>query len=175
MASNEISIRPATPQDCSVILHHRRSMFQDMGEGSTEDLDRMVEATAPWLAAALADGSYQGWLAETPDRRIVAGGGVLFSSWPAGPYDPRTRRAVIINVYTEPEFRRTGLARRLMSLMIKTLKEEGFSSVVLHASDAGRHLYETLGFVPTNEMRLRLNSQKPDNCLASFTVKQIKD
>jgi GNAT superfamily N-acetyltransferase len=131
-------------------------MFQDMGEGSAEDLDRMVEATAPWLAPALADGSYQGWLAETADRRVVAGGGVLLSTWPAGPHDPLTRRAVIINVYTEPEVRRTGIARRLMSLMIQWLKEQGFKSVVLHASDAGRPLYEELGFVPTNEMRLCL-------------------
>ena len=156
MAPSEISIRSATPQDCAVILHHRRSMFQDMGEGSSEDLDRMVEATAPWLSRALVDGSYQGWLAETADRRVVAGGGVLISSWPADPYDPVTRRALIINVYTEPKVRRRGLARRLMLLMIQWLKEQGFSSVVLHASDAGRPLYETLGFVPTNEMRLRL-------------------
>jgi hypothetical protein len=49
-----------------------------------------------------------------------------------------------------------GLARQLMLLMIQWLKEQGFSSVSLHASDAGRHLYETLGFIPTNEMRLRL-------------------
>ena len=156
MAPSEISIRPATPQDCAVILHHRRSMFQDMGEGSSEDLDRMVEATAPWLARALVDGSYQGWLAETADRRVVAGAGVLISSWPAGPHDPVTRRALIINVYTEPKVRRRGLARRLMLLMIQWLKEQGFSSVALHASDEGRPLYETLGFVPTNEMRLRL-------------------
>jgi GNAT superfamily N-acetyltransferase len=131
-------------------------MFQDMGEGTPEDLDRMIEATGPWLERALSDGSYRGWLAETRNGQVAAGGGVLVSSWPAGPYDPRTRRAVIINVYTEPEFRRIGLARRLMSLMIRTLKDEGFSSVVLHASDAGRPLYETLGFLPTNEMRLRL-------------------
>jgi GNAT superfamily N-acetyltransferase len=156
MASDDILIRPATAQDCSVILHHRRCMFQDMGEGSPEDLDRMIEATAPWLERALSDGSYRGWLAEIFDNQVIAGGGVLVSSWPAGPYDPRTSRAVIINVYTEPEFRRIGLARRLMSLMIKTLKDEGFSSVMLHASDAGRPLYETLGFMPTNEMRLRL-------------------
>ncbi len=156
MAPSEISIRSATPQDCAVILHHRRSMFQDMGEGSSEDLERMVEATAPWLAGALADGSYHGWLAEDPQGQIVAGGGVLISSWPAGPHDPVTRRALIINVYTEPEARRQGLARQLMLLMIQWLKEQGFSSVVLHASDAGRPLYQDLGFVPTNEMRLRL-------------------
>jgi len=156
MAPSEIGIRSATPQDCAVILHHRRSMFQDMGEGSSEDLDRMVEATASWLAGALADGSYYGWLAEDPQGQIVAGGGVLISSWPAGPHDPVTRRALIINVYTEPKVRRKGLARRLMLLMIQWLKEQGFSSVVLHASDAGRPLYQDLGFVPTNEMRLRL-------------------
>ena len=156
MAPSEISIRSATPQDCAVILHHRRSMFQDMGEGSPEDLDRMVEATASWLAGALADGSYHGWLAEDPQGQIVGGGGVLISSWPAGPHDPVTQRALIINVYIEPKVRRRGLARRLMSLMIQWLKEHGFSSVVLHASDEGRPLYETPGFVPTNEMRLRL-------------------
>ncbi|MBI3645203.1 MAG: GNAT family N-acetyltransferase [Acidobacteriales bacterium] len=151
-----VSFRPATPQDCAVILHHRRSMFQDMGEGTAKELDRMIEATAPWLARALADGSYQGWLAEDLQGSVVAGGGVLISSWPAGPRDPYTRRALIINVYTEPEVRQQGLARQLMLLMIQWLREQGLYSVVLHASDAGRHLYETLGFVPTNEMRLRL-------------------
>jgi GNAT superfamily N-acetyltransferase len=156
MAANDISIRTATPEDCAVILHHRRSMFQDMGEGSAEDLDRMVEATAPWLAGALADGSYRGCLAEDPQGKVVGGGGVLVSSWPAGPRDHYPRRALIINVYTEPEVRRQGVARRLMLLMIQWLKEQGFSSVGLHASPAGRHLYETLGFAPTNEMRLQL-------------------
>jgi predicted acetyltransferase len=72
------------------------------------------------------------------------------------PHDPATRWALIINIYTEPKVRRRGLARRLMLLMIQWLKEQGFSSVVLHASHAGRPLYEKLGFVPTNEMRLRL-------------------
>ena len=43
-----------------------------------------------------------------------------------------------------------------MLLMIQWLKEQGFGSVVLHASDEGRHLYESMGFIPTNEMRLRL-------------------
>ena len=131
-------------------------MFEDMKEGSAQDLDRMVEATAPWLDSALADGSYRGWLALTSSGTVVAGGGVLVSSWPAGPRDPRTRRAVILNIYCEPEFRRQGLARQLMLLIIKWLKDENFSSVALHASAEGRPLYESMGFQPTNEMRLNL-------------------
>jgi GNAT superfamily N-acetyltransferase len=131
-------------------------MFEDMQEGTAEDLDRMIDATAPWLAQALADGSYRGWLGQDPQGKVVAGGGILVSSWPAGPRDPVTKRAIILNVYTEPEVRRQGLARRLMLLMIQWLKDHGFSSVALHASHKGRHLYETLGFRSTNEMRLSL-------------------
>jgi hypothetical protein len=36
-------------------------------------------------------------------------------------------------------------------------KKQGLRSVNLHASDEGRHLYEKLGFEPTNEMRLRFD------------------
>jgi hypothetical protein len=31
----------------------------------------------------------------------------------------------------------------------------GLAVITLHASDAGRPLYERLGFAPTNELRLR--------------------
>src|SRR5262249_33244428 len=115
-----------------------------------------VAATRPWLRQALADGSYRAWLAQAPDRRVAAGGGVLISSWPARPEDFHTQRALILNVYTEPEFRRQGLARGVMLLIIQWLREQGLASVVLHASDEGRSLYESLGFEPTNEMRLWL-------------------
>lgn len=147
----------ATPRDCDVILHHRRSMFRNMEEGASEELDQMVETTSPWLAAALVDGSYQGWLVEEKSSgKVIAGGGVIISPWPASPKNCQARRATILNVYTELEFRRQGIARHLMLVMVEWLRSQGFRSVSLHASDAGRHLYESMGFTPTNEMRLRL-------------------
>jgi GNAT superfamily N-acetyltransferase len=158
MPARNIVIRLATPRDCEVILHHRRSMFRDMGEGTPATLDRMVATSRPWLERALAEGSYRAWLAETADGKVVAGGGILISSWPSRPEDPHTRRALILNVYTEPEFRRLGLARRLMEKMVDWLKKEGFQSVALHASHEGRPLYESLGFEPTNEMRLKFHT-----------------
>jgi len=156
MPAPNISFRVATALDRDTILHHRRSMFRDMGSGTDAELDAMVEATAPWLGDALSDGSYRAWLALTPEGNVVAGGGVLISPWPARPGDPNNRHALIQNVFTEPEFRHQGIARQLMLLIIGWLKEQGLRAVSLHASDEGRHLYESLGFVPTNEMRLRI-------------------
>jgi GNAT superfamily N-acetyltransferase len=158
MKEDEIRIRTATVADTSTILHHRRSMFRDMGEGTTDELDRMAAMTEPWLAQALSDGSYRGWLAEDNHGRVVGGGGVLLCPWPASPKDPLLRRAIILNVYTEPQFRHRGIARRLMKTILECLKEQAFVSVFLHASDEGRALYGQLGFKATNEMRLRFGA-----------------
>jgi GNAT superfamily N-acetyltransferase len=160
MTQPEITIREAAPGDQATILNHRKSMFRDMREGTPQELDRMAELTRPWLARALADGSYRGWLAQDSSGRVVAGAGVLISPWPASPKDPCPRRAMILNVYTEPPFRKRGVARHLMRAVLAWLKDQGFHSASLHASDEGRHLYEQLGFVATNEMRLRFGSDR---------------
>ncbi len=175
---NEIRIREAGPGDLETILHHRRSMFRDMREGTLEELDRMVEVARPWLKKALADGSYHHWLAVVGNGgrsgvdsnidlnvdlnsdgpgRVAGGGGVLLSPWPANPHDPCVERAIILNVYTEQEFRRRGVARQIMQVILAWLQERGLRSVNLHASDEGRRLYESLGFTATNEMRLRFS------------------
>jgi GNAT superfamily N-acetyltransferase len=152
-----LTIREAAPGESAVILHHRRSMFRDMGEGTVEELDRMVEVASPWLARALADGSYRHWLALDSSGRVCGGGGVLLCPWPANPRDPCTERAVILNVYTEPEFRKRGVAREIMVTILAWVKARGLRAVNLHASDEGRALYEKLGFEATNEMRLRFD------------------
>ena len=59
-------------------------------------------------------------------------------------------------MYAEPGARRVGVARRLMEAMIEWCRDEGYGSVSLHASAAGRPLYENMGFQPTNEMTLKL-------------------
>ena len=153
----DATIREALPSESAIILHHRRSMFRDMGEGTVEELDRMVEVASPWLAWALADGSYRHWLALDSSGRVAGGGGVLLCPWPANPKEPCTQRAVILNVYTEPEFRKRGIARQIMLTIMAWVKQQGLRSVNLHASDEGRHLYEKLGFEATNEMRLRFD------------------
>jgi GNAT superfamily N-acetyltransferase len=103
----------------------------------------------------MSDGSFRVWLAAAGEH-LVVGGATIISPWPAHPYDLECRRATILNVYTYPQFRRRGIARRLMQTMIDWCAREGFARVTLHASAEGRHLYESLGFELSNEMRLKL-------------------
>jgi GNAT superfamily N-acetyltransferase len=56
-----------------------------------------------------------------------------------------------------PQARRLGLARLLMETALEWCRNNGIRAVILHSSDDGRPLYQSLGFRPTNEMRLVLD------------------
>lgn len=131
--------------------------FAIWAKARSENLIVWWKSPAPWLAQALADGTYRHWLALGRSGCVAGGGGVLLCPWPANPKEPCTERAVILNVYTEPEFRRRGVARLIMQAILGWVKGRGLRSVNLHASDEGRPLYEKLGFMATNEMRLRFD------------------
>jgi ribosomal protein S18 acetylase RimI-like enzyme len=140
-----LTIREARATDIPEILRQRRRMYEDMGDHEPTALDRMASLSSVYLTTAIADRSFRGWLAADGDR-VVAGGAVVVSSWPAHPYDLQCGRATILNVYTDPEYRHRGIAHKLLEI----------ARVTLHASDHGRHLYESLGFEASNEMSLRL-------------------
>jgi GNAT superfamily N-acetyltransferase len=152
---HEPLIREATPNDLPEILRHRRGMYQAMGFSDANALSSMVSTSEPYLMTALANGTFRAWLAVLGDWP-VAGGAVLINPWPSHPYDLECRRATILNVYVDPDFRRKGIAHRLMQTMIDWCRKEGFAAVYLHASNDGKPLYERLGFEPTTEMRLKL-------------------
>jgi GNAT superfamily N-acetyltransferase len=152
---SNVDIRAAAKDDIPEILRQRRGMYEDMGHRDANILEQMASLSADYLGKAMSGGSFRAWLASA-ENRFVAGGAIIISPWPAYPYDLECRRATILNVYTYPEFRRRGVARRLMQTMIDWCANEGFARVALHASDDGRRLYESLGFEPSNEMRLKL-------------------
>jgi len=150
-----ITIRKGTTADIPEIVRQRRRMCEDMACTDTDALSAMVSVTADYLKQAIPIGSFLSWLA-WDNGRVAAGGAIVISPWPAHTYDLQCRRATILNVYTEPEYRRRGIARQIMETMIAWCKQEGFARVSLHASNQGRHLYESLGFEDSNEMRLNL-------------------
>ena len=130
-------------------------MFQDMGITDATLLDDVSSTAETYFRPALTDGTYRAWFMENEDGVVVGGGGLLIAAWPGYPGERQSRRAWILNMYTEPAYRRQGIARRLVETMIAWCRAEGFKAVALHASQEGRPLYELLGFRPTNEMRLR--------------------
>ena len=147
-------IRLAGVDDAQVIVEHRRAMFRDMGRGDEARLAQMSAAFEPWLLRRMESGEYLAWMAVAADGSIAGGAGLWLMDWPPHLLGSGARRGNIVNVYVRRESRRRGIARALMETALEWTRANGVDCVILHASDEGRALYESLGFAPTNEMRL---------------------
>jgi GNAT superfamily N-acetyltransferase len=161
--SDNFQIRLAAVADLELISWHRARMFRDMGELPPDLFESFRVQSLETLQRMFDRGEYVGWLAspENEPGQIVAGAGLQLREIPPHPQtNPNGkidivsgRQAIIQNVFTEPEWRRRGLAPFLIERIIDWTREQGIDSLVLHASDEGRALYERLGFIATTEMR----------------------
>lgn len=151
-----VSLRKASSDDLDIVLRHRREMFNDMGIANSATSAHPDVLSREFFGKALTDGNYHGWFYQDAERNVVAGGGIILIEYHPSPSNPRLRRPWVVNVYVERNWRRRGLARQLMDVMIDWSRAQGYTNLFLHASNEGRPLYESLGFSPTNEMLLEL-------------------
>lgn len=59
---------------------------------------------------------------------------------------PTGKRAHLMNVYVKKDFRRKGLAKKMLELLIEEAKSRKVTEISLDATEKGRPLYESMGF-----------------------------
>ena len=64
---------------------------------------------------------------------------------------PTGRRAHLMNVYTRNTYRRQGIARKMVEMLIDETWKRGATEISLDATTMGRPLYESLGFTSSTE------------------------
>jgi GNAT superfamily N-acetyltransferase len=118
---DEFRVRFATVDDAEVISWHRARMFQDMGELSVDLFEAFRATSRDQLRQLLARGCYVGWLLslENAPSKIIAGAGVHLRRVLPHPVENTAtfadgRHGIVVNVFTEPEWRRKGLAAMLL-------------------------------------------------------------
>ena len=154
---SEFAFRLATFEDIPLICQHREAMMRDMGYIDMEvAMSEMTGRFRVWVEERMRSGLYTAWFAEA-EPGVVAGGAALWiRDRHPGLLGTSNQHGYILNVYVEPEHRRQGLARRLVEVILERCKALGLDTVELHASDQGRPIYASMGFAPTNEMRLSI-------------------
>ena len=140
-----MNIELALPRDVEALTALRLAFLrEDFGA-----LDPQVEAA---LASALP-----GYFREHLNRdlfcfvaregeTIAATAMLLVTVKPPSPAFINGRTGTVLNVYTRPEYRRRGLAGRLMARLTEYARAAELSAVNLKATDAGYPLYLSAGF-----------------------------
>ena len=64
---------------------------------------------------------------------------------------PTGKRAHLMNVYTAPDYRGQGIARRMVEMLMEEARRRGVTEISLDATASGRPLYRKLGFRDSEE------------------------
>jgi ribosomal protein S18 acetylase RimI-like enzyme len=64
---------------------------------------------------------------------------------------PTGKRVHLMNVYTDKNYRRKGIAYHMVDMLIKEAKEKGVTEISLDATNQGRPLYKKMGFTESEE------------------------
>ena len=152
--STSFTFRLTMPADVELLAQQRGAMFLAMGRIQENEVEPLVKASLEWFQGLIDRNEYVGWYALDGDR-IVACGGIHLRDDPPRVGSYRIGRwGHIINIFTEPEYRRRGLARRITQMILDWAEAEKLDRVTLTAAPAARGLYETLGFTATADMQL---------------------
>jgi len=118
------------------------------------DMSIVERESRLYYQEALRQGKHVAYLVW--DEKIVIGtGGVSFYQVMPTCHNPTGYKAYIMNMYTEPKYRRRGIATKVLDRLVQEVREEGIDFISLEATEAGRALYEKYGFVQMEgEMQL---------------------
>ncbi|MFW9993472.1 MAG: GNAT family N-acetyltransferase [Candidatus Odinarchaeota archaeon] len=157
--NNKPIVRRATINDIPDLVRLRRMMFEWMGFDDPSQLAKADEAATAYFSRTIPTEEFRGWLAVTGTGVAVGSGGLVIDHHPPGPSNLSGKIGYIMSLATDPSHRRQGIGRWIMKTILEWLENTDIKLATLHATEMGRPLYAELGFVDSNEMKLKLEKQ----------------
>ena len=149
----DITFRKLEENDLERFICLRIAQLRE--EGATEELD-LVPALTDYYHRHLADGTFVSWLALDGDR-IIGTSGMSFVEKPPYFSCPSGRIGLLSSMFTDPGYRRQGIAKELLRRVVEEARAYGCGAVQITASDMGVLLYTDFGFVKNgNFMQYKL-------------------
>ena len=142
---NEVKItyRKLTEADLTTFIQMRITQLRE--EGAKEDFD-LVPALKDYYKRHLSDGTFVSWLALDGDK-IIGTSGMSFVEKPPYFGCPSGRIGLLSSMFTNPDYRRMGIAKELLHRVVEEARAYGCGAVQITASDMGVKLYTAYGFV----------------------------
>ncbi len=141
-----ITYRKLKTEDLDIFIRMRIDQLRE--EGAKEDID-LVPALRDYYERHLANDTFVSWLAMDGEKMVGTSGMSIVEK---PPYFgcPNGKIGLLSSMYTEPSYRRMGIAKTLLRKVVDEAKERGCGTVQITASDMGVMLYTDFGFVKNN-------------------------
>ena len=128
-----IEYKMLTEKELNTFINMRINQLRE--EGAKEEID-LVPALKDYYTRHMADG-----------KNIIGTSGMSFVEKPPYFGCPNGKIGLLSSMFTEPQYRRKGIAKELLSRVVNEAREYGCGVIQITASDMGVKLYTDFGFV----------------------------
>ena len=138
----EIEYRKLSEKELDVFIEMRINQLRE--EGAKEDID-LKPALLDYYKRHMKDGTFVSWLA-LDGNNIIGTSGMSFVEKPPHFGCPSGKIGLLSSMFTNPNYRRNGIAKELLSRIVNEAKQYGCGTIQITASDMGVKLYTDFGF-----------------------------
>ncbi|MBR4471145.1 MAG: GNAT family N-acetyltransferase [Erysipelotrichaceae bacterium] len=137
-----MEFRKADMDDIKVLAQIRKKQLIDEGQDPDIDIDEKLNR---FFERQMKEEKMIEWIA-IEDEKIVGTAAIMFLDFPPSFSNEIGIRAYITNMYTDPSYRRRGIASTLLNKLIEEAKQRNITHIFLSASKQGMPVYEKCGF-----------------------------
>ncbi|MDP9812198.1 ribosomal protein S18 acetylase RimI-like enzyme [Rhizobium tibeticum] len=148
--------RKATPEDDDVLVRHYLAIWESYGTPADHFRADAEAVIGQFLEEGRRDRALASFIAF--DGGIAAGSAscqLHQMPYPAALKSEHLLQGYVWSLFIDPAYRRQGVSKKLMFMILDHLRDIGCTGIVLHSSEAGEALYRSLGFEIAREMRLK--------------------
>ena len=141
----DINVDKGSIEDLRILVEMRIDYIrEDYSSVSDEQIEEIKEALPDYYSRHINKDLHI--YTAKKDKEIIACGFLLVIEKPANPSFIHGKAGTVLNVYTKPEYRRQGAAKKLLKQMLLEARDMGLDYVELKSTEAGYFLYKSLGF-----------------------------
>ncbi len=150
-----ISYHKAGIEDVESLVNNRILFALELsGVQNEESIQSLRNQMTQYFSKAMLDNTCISFIAKCDG--IVSGiGSMHIREMPGNFKNPSGKWAYIMNMYTVPEYRRNGICKSILNLLVEEGKKSGITAFELHATNDGEKVYIQEGFIHHNEPTLR--------------------
>lgn len=138
----KIQYQKLTKKELDAFMNIRINQLRE--EGAKENID-LMPALADYYDRHMTDGTFVSWIALDGDK-IIGTSGMSFIEKPPYFGCPNGKIGLLSSMFTAKDYRRQGIAKELLTRVMKEAREYGCGVVQITASDMGVLLYSDFGF-----------------------------
>lgn len=141
-----IAYRRLSDKELETFITMRINQLRE--EGAKENID-LRPALKDYYQRHMADNTFISWIA-LDNEKIIGTSGISIVEKPPYFGCPSGKIALLSSMFTDKSYRRQGIAKKLLSLVVDEARKQDCGTVQITSSDMGVLLYTDFGFVKNN-------------------------